>query len=1256
MKRIIAYISVIIALAACSKEAGRGEEPVADAACSAVSFGYHVRSLSEAAVKSAFISPSFNDEKITGITVAVYDNATGILHYKKHFSSGFDNMEIPLHGGSVYNLYALANMGDQTGNLPSACSVLLSDFTYCVPSYSDVNSRGIPMTGRIECYTAGGGAEAVFELRRLFAKVTLNVTTAYDGGTPGGVKVTNLKVGNGNAVLSAFGSSRLVSASDRLAAEDYAANNSVDASSVVFYVPENLQGKIGSATSSRDKNPDRNSSINAVRDLLTYVDVTVSANSVYYSGTVHYRSYIGADAKTDFNVAGNSSYVWNMTLTEDGLVYDDWKTDRTDLVTISHTLTFDDDVYAANPRGSVISTVEYNDSYRGRLFGLGGFSNQGERWSVIPPAALPHSGSGTSYLDYSYDAATDKITWTPTRYAPPGDYAITVETNDGRYYDEAVIRVNDTRWINTDNAYGGRTRLTTVNRSAVSPSTSWDIGYAFGDLSVADDAGMTADSPNAGVFAGNSITGSWGQYIGYSLRGSAADVLSLSAAPTDHSASYSLSQDITMGDYVFDIFWKDSWSDAIGNYALRDSAVLRITGVYINGLRVNPTTQTIAVGQTGTLRAIVNNSGQASFKKVRWEITSGDQVISVTPTDDLNATVTGLKAGAATVRAVALDGSGFTATATVNVNNPPASLTLVPAEETIYMGTTLQYTAIATYYDGTTRDVTSSCWFNNYSASIVRIDANGLAEAQNTAGTSSITANYSELSQTVSSTATLNVVARPTPVSMDYLGDTDMYILYNGTYGAGYTRYDLSSVPIRLNYADGSHIQGTVRSLGASLASGNTDILSVSGRNIIARANGVTTMTVTCDGLQATVNVYVSTIATNRVMVYVDVNNGIRADCFLTPYNQTQQQACEVEWSSDNTSIARVNNSYGSSTTIFGMRAGTATISFKYDGQYGSNTFTITAQVQGSNSGSTRYLEIIPETLTINAGETYQLVAKDHTVQGGVDDGGVVVSAAWSVKEGGSYVSVNSSGLVTALADGTARIKASYSSRTAYATVNVHEVHHVTTRYLEVRPSQATVTVGSTKQLSAFLHTVTDGNDDGGIAVSAIWSISSGAASASVSSGGLVTALAVGNTVVLGTYTHDGETYPATAVITVVRQFQEVRRLEILPAETTISEGATMTYEVRKYTDIYADGVETYHDAEGVAVPNTDVNWSVTSGGAYASVNASGVATGLASGDATVKATLRSDTSLTATALLHVDVVFNVDPGDEEPGSGNGNY
>ena len=1255
MKRTIAYIALLILLVSCSKSENSEKVAVSNDAGCAVTFGYHVISLSSQNTKSAFILSSFDDEKLTGITIAVYNNATGVLHFKRHFTADFGEMEVPLHNGSVYSLYALANMGDQTGNIPSTRSALLTDFTYTVPSYSDVNSRGIPMSGKIEYYTAGGGESTTFELRRLFAKVVLNVTMNYDGGTADGVKVTSLKVGNGNAVLSAFGGSRLTNSANRIVIEDYSMNNSVNASSVVFYVPENLQGKIGSATSSRDKNPDRNNAINAVKDLLTYVDVTVTANSLYYSGTVHYRSYIGADAKTDFNVSGNNRYSWNMILTEDGLVYDDWKTDQTDLITINHSLIFDNDIYAVNPRKSVVSEVEYTDSYRGRLFGLGGFSSHDTRWSVIPPITLPHSESGTNYLDYSYNAGTDKITWTPSRYAPPGDYAIAVETNDGRYYDEATLRVNDTRWINTENAYDGRTRETTINRSTVNTATKWNIGYAFGDLSVSDNEDMTSDSPNAGHFAGNSITGNWSQYVGFSLRGDALSVLFQSGTPTDHSTSYSLSQDILMGDYVYDIYWKDTWNDALGDYCLKDSAILHITGVYINGLRINPNTQTIAIGQTGSLRAIVNNSWQASFQKVTWEISGGDQNISITPTDNLNATVTGLKKGTATVKATAADGSGFSATATVNVNNPPASLILVPSNETIYMGTTLQYRAIATYCDGTTKDVTSSCRFSGYS-SIVTIDSNGLATAQNTAGTTTITAAYSELSQTVTATASLSVVPRPVPVSMDYLGDTEMYVLYNATYGAGYTIYDMGSIPIRLNYSDGTYILGTLKSLAATITSGNTSIITVSKATINVRAKGVTTLTIACDGFQQTINVYVSKIRTNNVTVYVSVNSGVRIDCYLTPYDQSQEQSCEVEWSSEDASIARVVTSYGSNTSIFGMSAGTVGINMRYSGQYGECTVRITAQVRGDDSGSTTYLEVIPETVTLNVGETYQLTAKYHTVRSGVDDGGVVVTPVWSVNTGSAYASVNGNGTVTALAKGSARIRASHNSRSAYATINVGEVHHEITRYLEIQPSQATVTVGGTQQLTAIIHTVTDGNDDGGVTVNASWSISSGSSYASVNNNGLVTALALGNAIVLGTYTYGGETYPATASISVVGQVSEVHRIEISPSETTISEGSTQTYEVRKFTDIYADGVETYHDPSGDTIQNTDVNWTVMTGGAYAIINASGVATGLTSGDATIKAVLKSDSTITAIALLHVDVVFNVDPGDEEPGSGNGNY
>lgn len=1261
MKRILAYISVMIALAACTREEDHGVSPDHDSSEDIAVFGYHVRSLDSPGTKSAFIAPAFDDSRVTGITVAVYDDDTGSLHYKKHFTSGFDAMEIPLRGDRVYHLYALANMGDQTGRLPSSRSSLLSDFTYTVPSYSDVNARGIPMTGSIENYTAAG-AEEVFDLRRLFAKVTLNVTTSYDGGTQAGVKVTNIKVGNANGILSAFGSSRLTSASNRMAQEDYTPNSSVNASSVVFYVPENLQGKIGSAATSHDKNPDRDNAVRAVKDLLTYIDVTVTANSVYYVGTIHYRSYIGADARTDFNVAGNYRYVWNMTLTEDGLVYDDWKTDQTDFNVIDHYISFDADVYPVSPRKSVVSTVEYTDSYRGRVTGQGGVDGQGVRWTVIPPASLPHSASGTSYLDFAYDAGTDAVTWTPTRYAPPGYYAITVTTTDGRYYDDAVLHVNDTRWINTDAAYDGRPRETTINRANVNATTKWNIGYAYGDQSVSDSGVRDVTSPNAGHYAGVSMADEWSRHIGFSLQGDASQYLTVSGTPGSNAVSYSLSQDILMGDYKYMVYWKDTWDEDRQDYALKDSAILHVTGTYMSSMYLTAAKWTLDVGETIEVRAIPR--GNPSFPKVEWEILTGDDKVSLVSTANLNAALTGLREGTASIRARALDGSGVVSeTRSVTVSNPPVSLTIIPSQSTVYMGTTLAYTAIVTYSDGSTADVTSSCNWSTESSTIARFDSTlprGVVMAQNTAGTVAVTARYSIVGKTVSGTASLSVVARPSPISIEYL-DGPRYIFRNATYGSGsYTVTDINDLRLKLNYQDGSSITGTFKGLNVSLSSNNPDIvLALAGNNKTLQAydKGSATITVTCDGLQTSFMVYASKVRLAPWRVDMGVYGSQKAEFFLTGYDETVEHAAEVLWYTADSGIAGVSAAYGASTYILPNYAGSTRLSADYTGLYGHVVIEIPVYINGSNDVS-HELKVMPDPCALNSGSSQQLTAKYHTISGGVDDGGVDVTSAvtWSIFSGDSFVTINDTGLVTGRAQGTAKVKARYSGQTDYVTVVVTDVPVVREYYLEITPASSTVIVGGTRQLTALFHTKTNGTDDGGVPVDASWTVSAGSGCASVSGSGLVSGMAVGTATVVAGYAFEGETYPATATVSVVRQMTESYRLGLTPSETTIAEGATLTYEVRKYTDIYTDGVLSYRDPEGVVISNSSVNWSVTGGGSCVTVNAAGVATGVASGDATIKAALKSNTSLTATALLHVDVVFNVDPGEGGSGNGSGNY
>ncbi len=1358
MKRIIICIALIIVAVSCEREDVKlpvlSEREVGDS-MSAVAFSSRIKTMG-VSTKSAYISPSFDDAMISSVTLAVYEHASGVLYTTGHFTSDYSNMQMKLRSGVEYDIYALANMGDQTGNCPHNRSALLSDFTYTVPSYAEVNEKGIPMTGCIEHYIAGSGEDATLDLRRLFAKVVLNVTTEYDGGLPGGVVITDLRICNGNAVLNAFGRSAMTDASSRISTDDYLTTNTVNASSVVFYVPENRQGKIGNAFSSLDKNPDRNSEVNAVRDLLTYAEVTVAAASAYYTGTIHYRSYIGADETTDFDIQGNCCYIWDMTLTEDGLVNDDWKIDqdirddrfmrfladpvivesgdevqwediletniswidmagtyggtviyeslpdavgfavRDDVVVgdvmtatllplrnshpfleaetsfrvVSKYINFDSDVYEVNPRKTVTSFIEYGNSYTGVVTGAGGvLESDGKEWIVDVPEGLPHSTNGTNYLDYAYayDSLADSVNWTPSRYTPPGDYPIVCRTMNGKHSDVAILRVRDTRWINTDNAIDGLPRETTMALSEINDATIWNIGYAFGDLSVSDDTGKTCEAPNAGFFAGNRMIDRWNEHIGYSLRGSAEDYL-VPDDVTNKISSFSVTSDIPIGDYVYDIYWKDTWNDATATYSVKDSAVLHITGIYITSVSVSPSTLTVRKGETLSINASVQPRN-ASLKKVTWEVVSGGECVSVESTGDLQAAVMGLQTGTATVRAIAADGSGVQSrnVCTITVTNPPVSLAVLPAEETIYMGTSLPFRAIATLYDGSVADVTSNCRWTTSNRNIATVGNNdGVAVAgSSTSGICMITASYNlSGNQSLTATATLNVVARPTPVSIDYLGAA-IYLLHNNSSGVSQINntHNMGSLPLRLNYADGTSIIGTVSSLGATLSASDTDVISISGSSrIITGGRGITTVSISCDGQSVDVNVYVSSYRITPSMansIYLVTGSSQTFNSYLIPYNQTSEIPFSVNWNVRNEpgyGQITVTNDYGSSTSVIGRVAGTAWLSVEYAGEYGTLSIDYTIQVQNGGGGSTTYyLEVSPESVTLNEGGTAQFTAKYHTVTGGNDDGGVAVQASWSISSGGSYISITSDGLVTAQSSGRARIMASYKGKTGYATVIVSNAPPVITHYLEVTPTESIVEVGNTLQFTAIYHTVTNGMDDGGVIVTPVWGSSDNAV-ATINAGGTATARARGIATIIASYSADGESYTAAGTLTVAQQVAEVCRIEITPAETTISEGATLTYVVRKYTDIYTDGILSFKDLTGVVIPNTDVAWSIVSGGSCATVNSSGIATGVSPGDVTVKATYRSDASVTATALLHIDNVYNVDPGTGGTGSGGGNY
>jgi hypothetical protein len=162
---------------------------------------------------------------------------------------------------------------------------------------------------------------------------------------------------------------------------------------------------------------------------------------------------------------------------------------------------------------------------------------------------------------------------------------------------------------------------------------------------------------------------------------------------------------------------------------------------------------------------------------------------------------------------------------------------------------------------------------------------------------------------------------------------------------------------------------------------------------------------------------------------------------------------------------------------------------------------------------------VAPATKTLRIGTTAQLTATTKDSAGNVLNGRAVT---WLSNASG-IATVSASGLVTAVAAGSATITATSEGKSGTSTITVTIVPVAT---VTVTPSPASVNIGSTLQLSAVTKD-SAGNVLTGRAVT--WS-SSGLGIGTVSTSGLVSGVAVGSTTI--TATSEGKS--GTSVVTVV--------------------------------------------------------------------------------------------------------------------------
>ncbi len=325
-----------------------------------------------------------------------------------------------------------------------------------------------------------------------------------------------------------------------------------------------------------------------------------------------------------------------------------------------------------------------------------------------------------------------------------------------------------------------------------------------------------------------------------------------------------------------------------------------------------------------------------------------------------------------------------------------------------------------------------------------------------------------------------------------------------------------------------------------------------------------------------------------------------------TVYDQNNQVMtfAAVSWSSLNSGIATVSNS----GLVTGVAAGTARI-LASAGAGITDTAVITVSAPAPVTPTPTRLVVSPKTTSVLVGSAVQITATVY------DQNGVTMSApvTWS-SLATSVASVSSSGLVTGVAAGTARIVAS-AGGTAQdtATVTITAPAPTPTR-LVVAPKTASVLTGSAVQLTATVY------DQNGATMSASVTWSSLATSvASVSSSGLVTGVAAGTARILASA---GGTAQDTATVTITAPAPTPTRLVVSPKTGSLLVGGTVQLAA------------TVYDQNGAAMSAT-VTWSSLAT-TVASVSSTGLVSGTAAGTAKIVASAGTTAKDTATITVAV--------------------
>lgn len=626
----------------------------------------------------------------------------------------------------------------------------------------------------------------------------------------------------------------------------------------------------------------------------------------------------------------------------------------------------------------------------------------------------------------------------------------------------------------------------------------------------------------------------------------------------------------------------------------------------VASVTLSPTAIRVPRGRTEVLTASLRNAGGVLLtdrRAITWT-SSAPTIASV----NADGTVTGIGNGTASITATVEGKSGVAA---ITVVDPIATVLVTPPSVTLSVGMTQQVTASARDAKGGAVTGRPVAWASS-NPSVATIGASGVVTAI-APGSTVLTATM----EGVDATATVTVL-RPVASVAITTGQNSLFV--------GRT--------LQLSAAARDAAGGSLTGRPVSWASSDPAIATISSTGLVtALAAGTVTITARIEEIEASATLTMVALppALTAIRASVDtvvLYQGQSAAVTTTVTQPTGAPTATVTFGTVMPSVATVSNT----GVITGVAPGTATI-------------TATAAVAGNTNFSAATqsttievivrplpvasVQITPGTVNLVVGGVQQLATTVRDSLGGVLTGR---TARWS-SSNTAVATVSATGLITAVAEGSATLTVTVEGATATALLAVGPLPPAITS-LTVSPAAHNLIAGQTRTLAPVV------GRPGGAPTPTVTYGTAHPAIATVSAAGVITALSIGTATITVTATAPGNTSYAAATLTelvTVTVAPAVASVQVTPGSASLMPGSTQQLTT------------TVRDSSGGELTGRAVTWS-TSNTAIASVSATGLVTAIAVGTATITATvggvpgtmtltvLALPTSITAVSVTPISV------------------